>query len=148
MVNWTATPSAFIGSGAAFEARLEGDLLPAYAPVEVKAGQTLKIEASAGNLVKPDQAAPENLHALVENLRKGYPARSIVVTLQTPDDALALRGAVLADLPSSVLDTLRPGASTRKGDTFKITSRTVVPTRGVVLGKQEIQVKIRDTTSL
>ena len=112
------------------------------------AGSLVKIEVAAGNLVKPDQAPPESLHGLVENLRKGYPARSLVVTIQTPDDALALRGAVLSDLPSSVLDTLRPGASTRKGDTFKISTRTVVPTRVVVLGKQEIQVKVRDTSSL
>src|SRR6185503_11531357 len=110
------------------------------------AGSLVKVEAAAGNLVKPDQAPPESLHSLVENLRKGYPARSIVVTLQTPDDALALRGNVLSDLPSSVLDTLRPGASTRKGETFKISARTVVPTRGVVLGRQEIQVKVRDAT--
>ncbi len=35
-------------TGAAFEARLEGDLVPAYAPVEVKAGQTLKIGRVTG----------------------------------------------------------------------------------------------------
>jgi hypothetical protein len=111
------------------------------------AGALVKVEVAAGNLVKPDQAPPETLHNFVENLRKGYPARSIVVTLQTPDDALALRGAVVSDLPSSVLDTLRPGASTRRGETFKISSRTVVPMRSVVLGKQEIQVKVREAAS-
>ena len=111
------------------------------------AGQLVKIEAAAGNLVKPDLAAPENMGHLIDNLRKSYPARSIVVTLQTPDEGLALRGTVVFDLPGSVMDTLRPGASTRRGETFKETSRQVVPTRVVVTGKQEIQVKIKDEPS-
>ena len=83
-------------------------------PLEVPrslAGQLVKIEVAAGNLVKPPQAAPEKLGDLVDNLRKQYPARSIVVSIQAPDDALALRGNVLDDLPPSVIDTLRPSVS-------------------------------------
>src|SRR5207237_10609813 len=93
---------------------------------------------------KPDLAPAGTFANLVENLRKSYPARSIVVTLQSPEDGLALRGRVVSDLPGSVLDTLRPGASTRRGETFKETARLVVTTRGVVVGKQEIQVKLKD----
>jgi hypothetical protein len=108
------------------------------------AGSLVKIEASAGNLVKPDLPPPENLNHLMRNLQTVYPARSIVVTLQAPDEGLTLRGNVVSQLPASVFDTLRPGASSRRGDTFKETLRVVVPTRGVVVGKQEIQVKIKD----
>lgn len=121
------------------------ETLPLSIPAAL-AGSLVKIEVAAGNLVKPDQAAPESLRNLLDNLRKGYPARSIVVTLQSPDDALALRGSVVSDLPPSVLDTLRPGASSRRGETFKISSRTVVPMRSVILGKQEIQVKVKDAS--
>ena len=110
-------------------------------------GSTLKIEVAAGNLAKPDVAPPENLPSLLQNLTKVYPARSIVVTLQSPDEGLILRGTMLPSLPASVIDTLRPGASTRRGEAYKLTSRIVIPTRGVVLGKRELQVKIKEPTA-
>ena len=116
-------------------------------PVDIPralAGQTIKLVTSAGNLAKPDMATPESLSGLIENLRKSYPARSLVVSLETPDEGVTLRGSVIPDLPGSVIDTLRPGASTRRADTFKRASRVVVPMHGVVLGKQEITVRVRD----
>ena len=43
-----------------------------------------------------------------------------------------------------MIDTLRPGASTRRADTFKRAARLVVDTHGVVQGKQEIAIHIKD----
>lgn len=108
------------------------------------AGQTIKVVTTAGNLARPDTAPPENLGHMINNLRKGYPARSIVVSLETPDEGVTLRGSVIPDLPGSVIDTLRPGASTRRADTFKRAARVVVPTRGIMQGKQEITVRVGD----
>jgi hypothetical protein len=108
------------------------------------AGQQVKVVTTAGNLAKPESAPPENLGNMIDNLRKGYPARSIVVSLETPDEGVTLRGSVIPDLPGSVIDTLRPGASTRRADTFKRAARFVVTTRGVMQGKQEITVRVRD----
>jgi hypothetical protein len=108
------------------------------------AGHTVKVVVTAGNLVKPDVAPPENLGGLIENLRKGYPARAIVVGLETPDEGVTLRGSVIPDLPGSLIDTLRPGASTRRADTYKRAAHFVVPTHGVVQGKQEITVRVKD----
>ena len=51
---------------------------------------------------------------------------------------------VIPDLPGSVIDTLRPGASTRRADTYKRAARFVVPMHGVLTGKQEITVRVRD----
>jgi SpoIVB peptidase S55 len=112
------------------------------------AGQQVKIVATAGNLAKPEVAPPETLSNLLDNLRKSYPARSIVVSLETPDEGVTLRGAVIPDLPGSVIDTLRPGASTRRADTFKRAARFVVPMHGVVQGKQEITVRVKDDQNL
>lgn len=109
------------------------------------AGKTLKIEAAAGNLVKPDVAPPETLGALLDNLRKSYGARSIVVSMQTPDQGLMLREKVVPDLPASVMDTLRPGASTRRGEAFKLAARMVVPMPSIVVGKRELQIKVKET---
>ena len=108
------------------------------------AGQLLKIEASAGNLVKPDMAAPEDVRGVMDNLRKSYPASSIVVTIETPDEDITLRGSVVSDLPASIADTLRPGASTRRGESFKRSARVIVNTRAVIGGKQNLQVRVKD----
>jgi hypothetical protein len=116
-------------------------------PLEVPrqlAGQNVKVVVSAGNLAKPDVAPAENLSGLLENLRKSFPARAIVISLETPDEGITLRGAVIPDLPGSVIDTLRPGASTRRGDTYKRATRMVVDTPGVMQGKQEITIHVKD----
>jgi hypothetical protein len=116
-------------------------------PIEIPrtlAGQTLKVVVTAGHLARPDVAPPENLAGMLENLRKSFPARAIVVSLETPDEGVTLRGAVIPDLPGSVIDTLRPGASSRRADTFKRAARFVVPMRGVMQGKQEITVRVKD----
>lgn len=108
------------------------------------AGQQVKVVVTAGNLAKPDLAQPESLNGMIDNLRKSYPAKALVVSLETPDEGVTLRGSVIPDLPGSVIDTLRPGASTRRADTYKRASRFVVPMRGVMQGKQEITVRVRD----
>ncbi|MCU1279380.1 MAG: hypothetical protein JWM53_2926, partial [bacterium] len=111
------------------------------------AGQTVKVVVTAGNLAKPDVAPPENLGGLIANLRQSYAASSIVVGLETPDEGVTLRGSVIPDLPGSVIDTLRPGASTRRADTFKRASRFVVPMHGIMQGKQEITIHVKDDPS-
>jgi hypothetical protein len=112
------------------------------------AGQTVKVVVTAGNLAKLDLAPPESLTGLIDNLRKSYPARSIVVSLETPDEGVTLRGSVIPDLPGSVIDTLRPGASTRRADTFKRAARFVVDTHGIMQGKQEISIRVKDDQNL
>lgn len=111
------------------------------------AGQTVKVVVTAGNLAKPDVAPPENLGGLIDNLRKSYAASAIVVGLETPDEGVTLRGSVIPDLPGSVIDTLRPGASTRRADTFKRASRFLVPMHGIMQGKQEITIHVKDDPS-
>lgn len=116
-------------------------------PVEIPrwlAGQSLKIEASAGQLVKPEVAPPENLPDLVENLRKGYSARSLVLTLSVIDEGVTLRGRLVPSLPASVIATLRPGGASKRGEPFKRVSRTVVDMGTVLAGKQELTVLVRD----
>ncbi|HXU72512.1 MAG TPA: SpoIVB peptidase S55 domain-containing protein [Polyangia bacterium] len=111
------------------------------------AGQTVKVVVAAGNAAKPEVAPPENLGGLIDNLRKSYAATSLVVGLETPDEGVTLRGSVIPDLPGSVIDTLRPGASTRRADTFKRAARFVVPMHGIMQGKQEITIHVKDDPS-
>jgi hypothetical protein len=108
------------------------------------AGSTLKVEVTAGSELRPDVASPRKLADLLHNLAQAYPADAMVVSLQLPDEGLALRGHVVRDLPASAVDALRPASSSERGDSFRHSLRTVVPMDRVIQGKQEIQVKVRE----
>jgi len=107
-------------------------------------GQTVKIEVANGASVRPDLPQAESLPVYIDNLRKSYPAMSIVVTLQTPDDGASLRGQLIPGLPASALDTLRSGNQTRRADAYHIADRTVFPVRQLVSGRQELSLQIKD----
>jgi len=107
-------------------------------------GQTVKVEVATGAAVKPDLPEAESLQVYIDNLRKSYPATSIVVTLQTPDDGASLRGRLISGLPASALDTLRPGNQSRRAGAYHIADRTVFPVRQLVSGRQELSVQIKD----
>jgi hypothetical protein len=116
-------------------------------PVEVPralAGQTVKLEVQAGAQVKPELAAPDSLSDFVDNLRKGYSGKSVVATITTSDEGVNLRGKIVPSLPASVLATLRPGASSRRGEVQKRIYRTVHDVGWVMQGKQELTVQIKD----
>ena len=108
------------------------------------AGQMLKIEASAGNLVKPEIAPPESLTDLVDNLRKGYAARQLVVTLTTTEEGVSHRGRLIPSLPASVIATLRPGSTTRRGEVYKRLTRFAVDVGTVLVGTKELTVQVKD----
>ena len=107
-------------------------------------GQSVKIEAAAGHLVKPEIAPPDSLADLVDNLRKGTSSRQLVVTLSTPDEGVSLRGRLLPNLPASVIATLRPSGASKRSEVYKRVSRQVIDMGIVMSGKQELTVLVRD----
>lgn len=109
---------------------------------ENAANQVLRIEVSAGASARPDIAPPESLRDYVENLKKSYSPRSIVVSLARREDGIALRGRLLPSLPGSAFDTLRPSSETRRGEPYRISTRFVHPTRALIVGKQEISIAV------
>jgi hypothetical protein len=116
-------------------------------PLEIPkrlAGSTVKLEVVAGDAARPDVAPPNSLDDVMAALKKTYPANTIVATIYTPDEGVAIDGKVLPDLPDSAIDTARHAASTRRGADYKSITRTVVPARRVVIGRQELVVKIED----
>lgn len=115
--------------------------LPIEIPREL-AHQNVKIEVLAGAQAKPEIAPPNSLADFVENLRRSYSGRSLVVTLHSPDEGVSLRGQMLPSLPASVLATLRPAASSRRGEVSKRQFRSVHAVPWVMTGKQELTVTI------
>jgi hypothetical protein len=117
--------------------------VPLYIP-ESLAGQTVKLSVQAGNTVRPDLAPPENLRDLLDNLPRGISARSVVVSLEQPDEGLTLHGHLVPELPGSVLDSLRPSTAARRSDTLRKVQREVVPTSFITVGKQELTLRVRE----
>ena len=108
------------------------------------AGRAVKIEVSGGAQVKPELPRAEDLPGLVENLRTYYPSGSLVVSLTTPDDGVALHGRLIRNLPPAALDTLRPAGQSRRADGFRVIKRTAFPRTRVFAGQKDIQVQVRD----
>jgi hypothetical protein len=108
------------------------------------AGQSVRIEAASGAMVRPDVAPPETLAGTFENLRTYYTAGNIVVSVQTPDEGAALRGRLFTGLPASAMDTLRPGTQSRRADGYRISERTVFSSKRLVSGRQEVTVAVRN----
>ena len=123
--------------------REETIVVPLQIP-ESLAGQTVKITVQGGNMVRPDAAPPESLHDLIEGLSRVYPARSIVVSLELPEEGLTLHGKLIPELPGSVLDSLRPSTEARRSDALKHVQRDVVATPFIAVGKQELTLRVRE----
>jgi hypothetical protein len=119
------------------------ETVPVKIPLTVR-GQAVHIEAASGVMARPDAAPAETLDGYIENLHKYYTAASIVVTVQTPDEGAALRGRLIANLPASAMDTLRPANQTRRADSYRIAERTVFPSKRLITGRQELTVAVVD----
>ena len=89
-------------------------------------------------------APPDNLTDFIDNLRKGFSAKSLGVTMTTGDEGVNLRGKIVPSLPASVLATLRPGANSRRGEVQKRIYRTPQDVDWVMQGKQELTVQIKE----
>jgi hypothetical protein len=107
------------------------------------AGSVLQIEAASGSMVQPERAVPENLDQLLEALQESYPARSLVLSIGTPFEGLKLRGQVIRDLPSSVLDSFNTAAVVRNDQAFHPVLRTVHHTQRVLSGRKSIRIRVR-----
>ncbi len=109
------------------------------------AGQVVRLEVSQGDMVRPDVAPPEDLPQLVEIIRKGtYPANTLVLTVWQPDEGVTNKGKILADLPDSVIDSMKPGTSTMRAEPFRSAMRVVTPANRVVYGRVDLSVKVKD----
>ena len=106
-------------------------------------GSLLVAEVSSGDRAKPDLAPPENLGQLLRNMQEGYPARALVVSLKVPTEGVKVRGRVIRDLPSSVIDALNTGTQVRSDELFQTVIRRVHGTRRVVAGQKQIRIRVR-----
>ncbi len=55
-----------------------------------------------------------------------------------------MRGRIVPTLPASVLATLRPSSSSRRGEVQKRLYRTVHDVSWVIQGKQELTIQVKE----
>jgi hypothetical protein len=80
---------------------------------------------------------------LLDWLKQDYSDDAIVVALHRGGEGVTLRGSVLPELPASVIDVLKPGASSRRGLPQRATTHVVVPHKGMVFGRAEVDIRVR-----
>ena len=92
-------------------------------------------QARAGPAREPERSA--------DNLRKVYSARTLVVTLNTLEEGVMLRGRLVPALPASVIATLADGGRAAASP-YKRVSRLLIDMDTVLTGKGEITALVRD----
>ena len=106
------------------------------------AGSIVKLEVSAGDIASMYVAPPKTIGDLVEAFRSLLPGTVMAVTLYSGEEAAAIDGKLIIDLPSSALNRLRSASKTEGLTTRKVQSRTVVPAKRVLDGAASILVKV------
>ena len=145
MKSSTVDPGSRVTLQVGFRPFAGGEFVKSYT-LEIPAamaGSVLVVEASSGSLAQPERAAPVKLTQLLSALEDGYPARSVVISVGVPYEGLKLRGQVIRDLPSSVLDSFNTAAVIRDDQAFHPALRTVHATQRVISGKKSIRIRVR-----
>ena len=106
-------------------------------------GGRLAARSTASYSGRPDVAPPETLRGYIDNLARHYTAGNIVVSVQTPDEGVALHGRLIPNLPASAVDTLRPANQTRRAEAYRLAERTVAKSATLVIGRQELTIPVR-----
>jgi hypothetical protein len=108
------------------------------------AGKTVQIEIGPGYMERKEQADPENVSELVNNLQNPlFPIKSVVMSYQNPDGAVSFKGRVATHLPPGALDAIRPTAASVAPDSFKAETRQVVPLGQFMVGTDRVEVTVR-----
>jgi len=108
------------------------------------AGRTVSLEVGPGYLERRESADPENVGELVSNLQNPlFPVKSIVVSYQEQDGAVAYKGRVAKHLPPGALDAIRPTTASVAPDAFRAEARTVIPLGEFMVGQDRVDVVVK-----
>lgn len=108
------------------------------------AGKTVRLNIAPGHTKRREQAPPEKLTDIIQNLRTPiYDPKSIVVTYSTGDGAVAYRGHIVKNLPPGAIDMIRPRTSSVAPRTFRTEVRKVYPLDKFVIGGDNVSVRIK-----
>lgn len=114
-------------------------------PIKIPYGtqdKKIKLTVGGGNDLSPELPTPESLDDMLANIQKYYPAKTLVVTLETPSDSVKLRGQILYDLPASAASALLPDAGDDESNRYRTKQTKVVSANTIVSGKHTVQITV------
>jgi len=104
--------------------------------------QKIQVTVGGGDYVPPTLSVPENLDDLLENVKRLYPSRSVVVQVGIASEGVSLRGALMEDLPGSAVFSLKPTSSYENLSTFKTSQTSLHPTDELIAGKETLVLSV------
>jgi hypothetical protein len=107
------------------------------------AGESIEINVQAGDDVEIDQPKPTSLADVLEKVRAGYPATSLVLSTKLPAQGVKLRGQLVGSLPGSALDTFQPANEAERGALFPRYERKELPVGSVLTGSAKLKLNVR-----
>ncbi|HUT77189.1 MAG TPA: hypothetical protein VM285_05860 [Polyangia bacterium] len=106
------------------------------------AGERIRIEVGGGDNIAPIMPLPQSLDDLLDNVQRFHPSESVVVSVDVPGEAVALRGRVLEQLPASAVTALKPAAGAEQIVSWRSDVRQVLPLPFLVTGRETIEVTV------
>lgn len=110
---------------------------------ESLADAVLRVHVGGGSSTTPIQAPPTDLKQYLRHIQTHFPGRSLVISLQKPAKSILYDGAVLDDLPDSVIDTLNRGSGTQIKKIFMTVDQHVHATQRVISGAAELRLHVK-----
>lgn len=111
---------------------------------ESAAGQTVNVSIAAGDDVAVELPRANSLDELLDQAKAGFPATSLVASLQLPSRGLQFRGHVVDSLPPSALNSLQLVSTSQEGRPFVTRTHTEVKMPEVVYGGVNLRLQVRD----
>lgn len=108
------------------------------------AGQSVEVSFEAGSAVQLDQPVPDDLEQILDNVRAGFAATSMVASVKLPSRGLKLRGHVAQDLPGSALDMLQLEGEASRPASFITQRRQEIALGSVVSGSTKVKFNVRE----
>jgi len=110
---------------------------------ESAAGEKIELVFQPGPAVKLELPTPDDFVQVLDNVRTGYDARTLVVSTKLPSRGLRLRGHVVRDLPGSALDTLQLANESSPPAPFVTHTRRAIAMDEVLVGSARVKLEVR-----
>ena len=110
------------------------------------AGSKVQIVVQPGPQVTLPVADPKSFKQLIEIVKTGYPATSLVASLNLPSYGLKFRGHVVESLPPSAVDALRGRQISSSPRAFSTQSHQELKMNKLVMGGGKLTIQVREFT--